>query len=232
MSNGAELRGKIGDAKYYISSSSLDPLVATGTTNGGEALTQTATTEKHAGTYYIWVGFKAGDSHEAKDPVYVGMVTISAANGTKINLSGIEFTSNRTYNGTESPVVASGTVTQTFKGGVTEVTETDYTTVEYGISNSADIEPTVWSDNLAANVRDAGKYYVWVKVTGKNNTVTNQPNVNSYTKCYSREECFEIMPATLSKDNIECLPAPCQNCQKMSIVLLSLFAKLKDWTNS
>ncbi|MBQ7973950.1 MAG: hypothetical protein IJ295_03295, partial [Clostridia bacterium] len=207
MRNGAELIGIIGDAEYYISSSSSDSRVATETTNGGKVLKLKETTEIHAGTYYIWVGFTAGDSHEAiTEPVYVNMVTISAANGTDINLSGIKYEATKGYNGTESPVVANGTVTQTFIVGDTPVDEADYTTVEYGISNSAGTAPTDWYDSLTAEelkVRDAGKYYVWVKVTGKDNGVTGQFNVNTYTKCYSKEECFEIMPATLSKDNIE-----------------------------
>ena len=50
---------------------------------------------------------------------------------------------------------------------------------------------------------NAGKYYIWVRVTAKTNSVTNQKNIADYTRCYSDVSYSEILRATLSNNNFD-----------------------------
>lgn len=206
MSNGTTMAGKKGAITYYISSSSTT-IDKTGTTKNGQAYSVDNVKELHAGTYYIWAQFAQGDSHTAMGPFYVGSVSIAQATHENIGLSNLQFTTN-TYDGEEHALIDT-TVIQTFinRGKILNSTD-DYAKIEYAYSNNPEgLEGgTVWYEEANLNQfkgRDAGKYYIWLRVTGKVNDVTEVKDVVDFIKCYSIDEYALIERATLINKNIE-----------------------------
>ena len=206
MTNGTVLVGRKGAITYYISSSSTE-IDKNGTTKNGVAYPLNEVKELHAGTYYIWAQFAEGESHTAMGPFYVGSVSIAQATHENIELSNLEF-NTETYNGEEHALIKTK-VKQTFITGGKELNGVDdYAKIEYAYSNNPEgLEGgTVWYEeaNLSEFVaRNAGNYYVWLRVTGKINDVTNVKDVVDFIKCYSSEEYALIERATLTNDNIE-----------------------------
>ncbi len=208
MKSGKALNGALGAVTYYISGSPT-AITATGTTAGGETgyTGYAALKEKHVGTYYIWVGYAQGDSHVAVAPRCVGSVSITQATMDQIKLSGITF-KTYTYNG-ENHKLTTSVVTQTFDSNNKVLGTTDeYSKIEYAYSNDPEIAPAndTWVDeaDLATLTGlKADKYYIWVRVTAKTNSVTNQKNIADYTRCYSDVSYSEILRATLSNNNFD-----------------------------
>ncbi len=209
MTNGTVLVGQKGAITYYISSSSTE-INKTGTTKNGQAYAMNNVKELHAGTYYIWAQFAQGESHTAMGPFYVGSVSIAQATHENIKLSNLEF-NRKTYNGEEHALINTK-VKQIFITGGKEGKELngvdDYAKLEYAYSSSHEgLEGgTVWVEeaNLAQfKARNAGSYYVWLRVTGFENSVTGVKDVVDFIKCYSDTEFALIERATLSNDNIE-----------------------------
>ena len=208
MKDGSVLDGQLGVATYYISSK-FATIDGTGTTNGGlekkHALAELK--EVHAGTYYIWVEFAAGDSHDKISPVCVGSVTINQANGNHVVLSGIQFGRN-TYNGEYHSLVFNGGIKHTFINGEHVLNASDYAKIEYAYSSDANIRPSddAWVEDITLlTARNAGKYYIWVSVTGKPNTENGQNNITDYIKCYANEETdyAQIGQAILEESNFD-----------------------------
>lgn len=207
--DGAEINGQKGEVYYYISSSMFEYNNANQTLHGGEKYADYVRyiKEKHVGTYYIWAEFAEGDSYEAIDPVYVGSVTIKQATEENFTLSGLEHTTN-TYDG-KKHMLTNGAVVQTFiDGGAVLNNADDYETIKYAYSNDPNIAPleSLWTtDYRDLLATDANKYYIWISVTGKNNTVNGNKNVADYVKCYfnSNDDYAEIVRAALIKSDID-----------------------------
>jgi len=206
MADDKIISGEIGAPTYYISSSAERAIIAEGTTKEGAPLKLNEVQELHAGIYHIYVAFAQGTSHEAVSPTYVNSVTIAQASVDNIELSGIEFIKNNTYNGTNHQLI-SAPVKQTIIAGGLELNNSHYAKVEYAYSTDPDNQPsTGWVEgyeNLTA--RNAGTYYVWVKVTGVSNGVTLVNNIANYTKCYylTEDDCARIHTARLGRENLE-----------------------------
>ena len=217
MKNGKSSEwGSLGTAYYYISTSATS-IVKGWTEHGGEQedkngyenIYNDLLKEKLAGTYYIWVEFAEGHSHEAIDAVYVGAVTIAQATDKNIMLSGDIFT-NGTYNG-EDHYLISGAIKQTFTDkdgkdtGVELNATDDYEKVQYAYSTAPDVAPLGgWVDNYSdLKAVDAGKYYIWIKVTGRVNEATKMKNVADFMKCYSDSDYSVIVQFTLRNDRID-----------------------------
>jgi|GEM_PF-3170334 len=215
MQNGNALNGFKGTAWYYISGSSTS-LTKVGTYVSGvqstddgwyddPLATDTLLKQVYAGTYYIWVKFDAGDSHTAVAPRYIGEVTIAQADGNGITLSGMELLKNNQYDGKYHNLVDESLfVEQTFNGTDTTLVQgIDYLEIYYGYSNDSHIEPTDWiaeNDLNTLTAREAGNYYIWVKVIGMKNPRTGTVNVADYSRCYDDEDYASIAPLTLIKD--------------------------------
>ncbi len=215
LKNGNQLVGDMGRAYYYISGSP-DVRTQTGTTSDNTwhyTITGSNLVQLHAGTYYIWLKFNQGTSHTALEPRYIGSVTIAQADPQselrKTTLSGMTFTSS-TYNGAEHTLVGKtndnyNIVVQKFSNGYTLNSTNDYSKIEYGYSSDPSIAPAEWVDenNLdALKARNAGNYYIWVKVTGKPNPKNGQYNIADYMRCYAIDNPNEkavITKAILTK---------------------------------
>ncbi len=202
------LNSALGAVSYFISGSPTE-ITESGTVAGGEvAYSNFADVkEKNAGTYYIWVAYAQGDSHMAVAPRYVGEVSIATATRDEIKLSGIEFTSS-TYNGEAHKLIKS-TVIQRFENGDKILTIGDeYSKIEYAYSNDPTITPVAdsWRDETNLDLLtglDADKYYIWIRVTSLENTVTKKKNVDDYVRCYSDVSYAEIIRATLNNNNFD-----------------------------
>ena len=207
MKNGNELFGGPGAITYYISSSFAE-ITNVGTTNGGvdKKYSLEQVEEINVGTYYIWVEFAAGESHEDISPVCVGSVTIKPETGENINISGVEFT-RHTYSGEFKQLITTEVV-QKFNDGDRLVAASDYAKIEYAYSSDANIRPSddAWVEDITLlTARNAGKYYIWVSVTGKPNTENGQNNITDYIKCYANEETdyAQIGQAILEESNFD-----------------------------
>ncbi|MBR4418793.1 MAG: hypothetical protein IKT33_02180, partial [Clostridia bacterium] len=199
MGNGTDLEGKLGTVKYYISGD-RDEFTTEGTTKEDRAYNLSEVTELNAGTYYIWVAFEQGENHTSIDRKYVAKVTITPATGDNIALSGININQALTYNGQNQDLITSEVV-QKISGNTLDAVNIE--SVEYGYSNNPENQPTSYVSEIAdLEARDADKYYVWIKVITKSNSVTNQKNITDYVKLYSEEEFAQIFKATLSLSNI------------------------------
>lgn len=180
MTSGAEITGQKGTPTYYISTSTDQN---TGKSNQYDSFDKVV--GKNAGTYHIWVSYSAGAVHYEVDECYVGSVTIYKASEQNIGLDGLSFGTDY-YDGAEHNIV-SGTLVQklTHATGIyTLQKEIDYEEIKYAYSTSPDImpDPSIWTlnhEDLKAS--NAGKYYLWVKVTGAG-------NIASYVKCYGVED--------------------------------------------
>lgn len=204
MADGKTISGEIGAPTYYISSSPnlINPA---NTTKEGKPLQLDKVQELNAGIYYIFVKFAQGTSHNEIPQKYLGSVTIAQASDKNIALSGIEFISGITYNGTYKKLISTSTlVKQTLiddKGNTLKeeltVGDNDYSEIKYACSTDPNNQPvTGWVEDIdTLTARDAGQYYIWVKVTGGRNIAT-------YTKCYSADEYVIIRPASLKRTDI------------------------------
>lgn len=209
MKSSQPLNGALGAVTYYISGSPTH-ITSTGTTLGGSETGYdnfSKVKEKHAGTYYIWVSYAQGDSHLAVAPRYVGSVSIAQATMDRIKLSGIEFTTN-TYNGEEHQLTNTPVI-QSFSSSDKVLSASDeYSKIEYAYSNDPKVAPdnNLWIDETdIANLTaiNAGNYYIWIRVTAKTNPVTNQKNIEDYTRCYSDVGYSDIIQATLTNNNFD-----------------------------
>lgn len=204
MADGKTISGEIGAQTYYISSSP-NLINSVNTTKEGKPLQLDEVQELHAGIYYIFVKFAQGTSHNEIPQKYLGSVTIAKASDKNIALSGIEFISDITYNGTYKKLISTSTlVKQTLiddKGNTLKeeltVGDNDYSEIKYACSTDPNNQPvTGWVEDIdTLTARDAEQYYIWVKVTGGRNIAT-------YTKCYSADEYVEIRPASLKRTDI------------------------------
>ncbi len=208
MKNGKTMDGSKGRAFYYISGSQ-SKLTHEGTTftgNGDGWYTDfdsanTQLTQSNAGTYYIWVKFEAGTSHAELAPRCVGLVTIKQA--SDVTLSGINLASGLTYNGNLRSLVT-GAVDLEFDNGYQLRQNIDYHEVYYAYSNNPNEAPAMWmtesqmdpdvwksqSELSDLQARDAGDYYIWIKVIGTN-------NVADFYTCYL-SEYVTISPRALT----------------------------------
>ena len=191
MTNGSEIKGRLGTATYYISSNQ-------DVNDGAPCSTYFDVKGTNAGDYYIWVEFGAGDGHEAIPAQYIGMVTIYKASERNVVLSGLNFGTGE-YNGEFKKIISTADLKQKLgSGGYSLQEDIDYTNIEYAYSSHPTIMPDndfVWvTDVTTLKVRDAGTYYIWVKVTGTG-------NIADYIKCYE-EDHYEIFKATLSETEI------------------------------
>ena len=125
----------------------------------------------------------------------------------------MELTQGVAYNGNLYSLV-SHAVTQRFsRTGVELIRGTDYEEIYYAYSNDPLIVPALDDESIwkrEANLtelkaREAGKYYIWVKVVGIENPNTHTVNVADYYRCYyynapEKNDFAEIDAATLTND--------------------------------
>jgi len=205
MKNGTDLIGGISKVQYYISSSVITP-DSNGTTKEGAWLDLADVQELNAGTYHIHVKFEEGASYNTISSYYVGTVNIEQVKAQNISLSGIEFSKEKTYNGKEVQLI-SGELKQTLIDSGLTIDETNYSKIEYAYSSNPTTQPNnaAWVDDIAdLCAYDAGKYYLWVRVTGCTNGVTDVNNISNYVKCYylKEEDYSEIYRADIVRSNI------------------------------
>ena len=209
MKNGNQLIGETGAITYYISNSSLSSNANTGTTQGGQELTKETLREINAGTYFIWVKFGQGRNHAEMTPSFVGTVTIESAKDEHITLSGIKFEKQLTYDGTLQSIINGGLQQNLSDNNYLLTPEQHYTKIEYAYSNDPEVGPVSafeWVENINdLKARNVDKYYIWVRVTGKKNDITNINNIQDYTKCYflTEDNFAEIHRADLEHNDFD-----------------------------
>ena len=108
-------------------------------------------TATDAGTYYVWYKVIGDDNHNNTEPANVS-VTIAKANATVITAPSAN---NRTYNGTEKPLLNSD---GKISGG----------TMLYALGTAATAPTEGWSADIPTAI-NTGTYYVWFKVAGDEN---------------------------------------------------------------
>lgn len=199
MTSGAEITGQKGTPTYYISESSDE------NTRSNSFGSFDKVVGKNAGTYHIWVSYSHGAVHDQVDECYVGSVTIYKASEQNIDLVGLSFETD-SYDGEEHNIVSEGNLLQILTNGTdtyyTLQKEIDYEEIKYAYSTSPDIMPdpdnnSIWKpSHQDLKALNAGKYYLWVKVTGAG-------NIASYVKCYGVDdgEYFAIYKVSLFDNN-------------------------------
>ncbi len=219
MKNGNTLGGVNGTAWYCISDSSSIVPGVTADWDSDFTSVNTKIKRVYAGSYYVWVKFEVGYSHTSIEPRCVAVVTIHQATEDGIDLIGLGLLKGAQYNGNQYPLV-NNPVTQKFRGSNIALRRNiDYKEIYYAYSYDPHSAPKNWSteDEIDHSVwksegelnslqaRDAGSYYIWIKVVGIQNPETNTVNVADYMKCYwnSDNDYAEIIPATLTNSYFE-----------------------------
>ena len=209
MKNGNQLIGETGAITYYISNSSLSNNANTGTTLGGQELTKETLREINAGTYYIWVKFGQGRNHSEITPSFVGTIKIEQASAEHITLGGLNFEKQLTYDGTLQSIITGDLQQNLTVNNYSLTADQHYSKIEYAYSNNPEVAPVSafeWVENVGElKARNVDKYYVWVRITGKSNDVTNINNIQDYTKCYflTEDNFAEIHRADLEYNNFD-----------------------------